>query len=420
MRRMKRIFISFFLLWTLVFGMQIPANADTVEYYTVNASEKTIEFDTSSGPLYKINYSTKKIIDCTSEGAKIVKCAVSGKKLTLVLYSDELPRKTTYTFDLSQNKEEAGGDTVDTKDEVEYYTVNKSKKTIEFDTSKGPYYKIKYSTKKIIDCTSEGAKIVKCTVSGKKLTLVLYSDELPRKTTYTFDLSQNKDSIDYYRVYPSRSVIEFDTAQGPYYKINYKKKKIVVCTSEGAMLSKCTTSGNQLTLVVYSDEHPAKATYSFDLSENHVKATATPLQIPARSFVGTDQLSFGLVNGEAIVTGADDSTAKTLKIPNIIKFGSRKIPVTGIAPGAFRGMKQLTRVTLGKNIVYIGKRAFLNCKKLDTITIKSPKMTIKTVGANAFKGIAAKANVKCPSGMKSSYKKILLKKGMKKTATFTD
>ena len=81
-------------------------------------------------------------------------------------------------------------------------------------------------------------------------------------------------------------------------------------------------------------------------------------------------------------------------------------------------MDKLTTVTIGKNIKSVGAKAFYGCKKLKKITIKSTKLTKKTIGSKAFTGINKKAVVKCPKAKKAAYKKILLKKGMKKTVKF--
>ena len=59
----------------------------------------------------------------------------------------------------------------------------------------------------------------------------------------------------------------------------------------------------------------------------------------------------------------------------------------------------------------IGKNAFLNCAKLKTISIKSTKLTAKTVGANAFKGINGRAVIKVPGAKLKAYKILLKKKG---------
>ena len=128
--------------------------------------------------------------------------------------------------------------------------------------------------------------------------------------------------------------------------------------------------------------------------------------------------SYTVTNNTATVAAPKSKTAKTVTIPATVKINGKSVPVTSIASNAFKGMKNLTSVTIGKNVKKIGKNAFNGCKKLKKITIKTMKLTKSSVGANAFKGINKKAVIKCPKAKKAAYKKFLLKKGMKKTMTF--
>ncbi len=151
--------------------------------------------------------------------------------------------------------------------------------------------------------------------------------------------------------------------------------------------------------------------------------------------------------------------AASVKIPDTIP--GTDVPVTKIADNAFKGMKSLTKATIGKNIKEIGKNAFAKCAKLKTvsgganveiigdsafsgckalkaftigknarqigkkafykcaglkkITIKSKLLTKSTVGSSAFKGIYKTATIKVPKAVKKDYSKWLLKKGVKKT-----
>ena len=90
--------------------------------------------------------------------------------------------------------------------------------------------------------------------------------------------------------------------------------------------------------------------------------------------------------------------------------------ITQIGNYAFNGLKVAKSVTIGEKVSKIGKYAFNGCKKLATVTIKSTKL--KTVGNKAFKGIPKKAKFVCPAKKLDAYKKLLLKKGAPKTATF--
>ena len=128
--------------------------------------------------------------------------------------------------------------------------------------------------------------------------------------------------------------------------------------------------------------------------------------------------SYTVTNNTATIASPKSKTATKVTIPATVKVNGKIVPVTSIAANAFKGMKNLTTVTIGKNVKKIGKNAFNGCKKLKKITIKTTKLTAKTVGAGAFKGINKKAVFKCPKSKKAVYKKILLKKGAKKTMTF--
>ncbi len=121
----------------------------------------------------------------------------------------------------------------------------------------------------------------------------------------------------------------------------------------------------------------------------------------------------------ATVIGPANKNIKKITIPDTVKSQNGTVyKVTAIANKAFKGCKKATETTIGKNVQSIGKDAYNGCKSLKKITIKTKNLTLKSVGKNAFKKIAKKVTVKCPKGMKESYKKILAKKGMPKTATY--
>ena len=163
-------------------------------------------------------------------------------------------------------------------------------------------------------------------------------------------------------------------------------------------------------------------------------------------------------------TGPADSSA-TVSIPASVTAGGETYPVTSIADGAFANNKTITKVTIGKNVKTIGKKAFYGCtklavvagganvttigdeafrkctaltaftigkkvttigkgafngcKNLAAVAVKTKTLTENSIGKNAFKGISKKAVFKCPNRkLAKSYKKIFVKKGAPKTATF--
>lgn len=146
------------------------------------------------------------------------------------------------------------------------------------------------------------------------------------------------------------------------------------------------------------------------------KPTTAPQ--PANNTPTVNGLQYKISGSEATVTGAKDKNAKKVKIPATIKVNGKTYKVTSIKDNAFKGMKKLTSVEIGKNVKTIGKNAFAQCTKLKTITIKTTSLTKSSVKSNAFKGIYKKATVKCPSKKKKEYQKFLVKKGVPKTAKF--
>ncbi len=141
-------------------------------------------------------------------------------------------------------------------------------------------------------------------------------------------------------------------------------------------------------------------------------------------------------SGSVTLVGASDKNRKTLTVPAAVTLNGIKCKVTAVGTKAFQNYKKLTKVTIGSNVVTIGTKAFYNCKKLERVTIgknvttigkqafykdkKLKSITIKTkklknVGKQAFQGISSKAKISAPKSKKSSYKKLLKNKGLKKT-----
>ncbi len=109
-----------------------------------------------------------------------------------------------------------------------------------------------------------------------------------------------------------------------------------------------------------------------------------------------------------------DTEIKTFQAKNI-KYtvtSTKEVKVTGPTK------KSIRSVTIPATVKYkgttykvtsVGSKAFYNCKKLKTVTIKSKKL--KSVGKNAFKGIYKKAKVTVPKSKYKAYRKLLKKAG---------
>ena len=165
---------------------------------------------------------------------------------------------------------------------------------------------------------------------------------------------------------------------------------------------------------------PAPGTPSTPAPETpSTPAPETPaVKTPKKGDIVTDDKK----TGSYIITSSEkkevaykapaNKNAKTITIPATIKVKGVTYKVTKIADNSFKNNNKITKITIGENIVSIGKNAFYGCKKLKTITIRSKKLTSKTVSKNAFKGLTRITTIKVPKNKLTAYKKLLKKKGL--------
>lgn len=177
---------------------------DVMEFFYISEGD-IIYFDTELGPSYLINYATGELLETNSirpNEAKIVGCVVDGTSLKITVRSCERPKDETYSFNIPKEKCVIGiGDNI--SDIVDYYSFFDKGRILEFDSVKGPYYKIDLEKREIISCSSDDmnkseakSKIVSFEFDGDKVSLTMYSEELPYNVTYTFNTTNNNISYD--------------------------------------------------------------------------------------------------------------------------------------------------------------------------------------------------------------------------------
>ncbi len=138
----------------------------------------------------------------------------------------------------------------------------------------------------------------------------------------------------------------------------------------------------------------------------------------------------------AAVAGVKNAGLKTIKIEKTAVIGKESYQVVSIDASAFAKNKTITKVTVSADIESIGKKAFMKCVNLKTVTIASKKLkkidskafynckklkkvTLKTkkltkIGKNAFGKIHKKGAVKVPKNKYSAYQKKFSKVTFKK------
>ena len=129
---------------------------------------------------------------------------------------------------------------------------------------------------------------------------------------------------------------------------------------------------------------------------------------------GSTYVAFG--DGFILTKAAKKATITV----NEVKVNGAQRKVYAIADSAFKDNTKVKKVTIGKNVISIGQTAFLRCKNLKTVVIKSKKLTKNsTVGKNAFKSINKKATIKIVKSAYTKTKKVLKKKaGIAKTVKY--
>ena len=109
-----------------------------------------------------------------------------------------------------------------------------------------------------------------------------------------------------------------------------------------------------------------------------------------------------VTNPTVAVTKPVKKTEKNIKIPDTVSINGVTCGVSEIAANTFKNNKKLQKVTIGKNVTKIGKKAFAGCRNLKKINIKSTKLT--TAYASSIKGIVKTAVIDVPKQKIKVYK----------------
>ena len=158
------------------------------------------------------------------------------------------------------------------------------------------------------------------------------------------------------------------------------------------------------------DTTPAKPTTpSTEKKDNTAPSKPAALKVGAKFKVSGQQYKVTAKSEVSFI--AAKANSKTLSIPGTVKAKGVTYKVTSIAAKAVKDNKKLKSVTVGANVKKIANNAFYKCPALKTVTIKTTKLTKKTVSKKAFKSVNKKLVVKVPKKVKKSYTKIF--KGLK-------
>ena len=114
---------------------------------------------------------------------------------------------------------------------------------------------------------------------------------------------------------------------------------------------------------------------------------------------------------------AKNKSVKNLKVGATVKIKGQTFKVTKIDKKAFVNCKKLESVVIGKNITTLGAQCFAGCTNLKKVIFKTKVLT--KVGSDAFKKINKKAVLKVPKAQLKKYKKLLKKRVQPSTVKIT-
>lgn len=117
----------------------------------------------------------------------------------------------------------------------------------------------------------------------------------------------------------------------------------------------------------------------------------------------------------AAAAAPENKKVTSVNIAKTVSIDGVTYKVTQISAKAFKGCKNLKKVTVGSNVKKIGKEAFAQCKKLSSVNLKKAG-SISSIGSKAFAKTAARAKVTVPAKKYKSYVKLLKKSGLSKKA----
>ena len=161
--------------------------------------------------------------------------------------------------------------------------------------------------------------------------------------------------------------------------------------------SKCDTCGYNI-VIADNSEKP-----NIDNPGN-----VTPTPAPDSYTIGGLIYKITSVENKTVeLCGTTNKKLKKLNVKATVTIDGAVYKVTSIGKAAFKNIKTLKSLTIGKNVTTIGNKAFFKCKELKKVVIKAKKL--KKVGAGAFKKTNKKMTVKAPKKMQKKYKKLIKK-----------
>ena len=410
----------------------------------VSDSDKTL-YTVVFTPADSVNYNTAEAeITVNVSKATMPNLLLSVDNTNKTVGSIALPGDWTWLDADDMTAIKAGGSVEATAvyvgDDKENYDSTELKITIyRAACSEGKTVKYTLKGEKAPTCTKAGTGHTECSICGDVMSTGVYVKELghkwnsgrvTRKPTYTAtgvktftctvckatktgsiaklattDISKNTSKI-------TVSGIENKIYNG---KVHTQKSLVVKAGAKTLRLNKDYTVtysknkavGKASVIIRGKNAYSGKITKTFAIVKAAKGKTYTVGKFKY-TITGAKTDGTGTVAIAGTTYSRSDKKFASLTIADTVIIGDVRFKITSVSANAFSRYTALKNATIGNNVTSIGSNAFLSCKNLKKMTIKSAKL--KSVGAKAFSGTYSKITFAVPRNKATAYKK-LIKKG---------
>lgn len=410
----------------------------------VSDSDKTL-YTVVFTPADSVNYNTAEIeITVNVSKAAMPNLLLSVDNTHKTVGSIALPGGWTWLDTDAKTAIKAGGSVVATAvyagDDKENYDSTELKITIyRAACSEGKTVKYTLKGEKAPTCTKAGTGHTECSVCGEVMSTGVYVKELghkwnsgrvTRKPTYT------ATGVKTYTCTVCKATKIGSIAKLATTDISKRTSKITVSGIENKIYNGKVHTQKSLVVKAGAKTLRLNKDYTVTYSKNKAVGKASVTICGKNAYSGKITKTFTIVKAAKgktytvgkfryTITGAkadgtgtvaiagttysrSDKKFASLTIADTVVIGDVRFKITSVSANAFSRYTMLTSVVIGKNVTSIGSNAFVSCKNLKKMTIKSAKL--KSVGAKAFSGTYSKITFAVSRNKATAYKK-LIKKG---------
>ena len=410
----------------------------------VSDSDKTL-YTVVFTPADSVNYNTAEIeITVNVSKAAMPNLLLSVDNTHKTVGSIALPGDWVWFDADTETAIKAGGSVVATAvyigDDKENYDSTELKVTIyRAPCSEGKTVKYTLKGEKAPTCTKAGTGHTECSICGDVMSTGVYVKELghkwnsgsvTKKPTYT------ATGVKTYTCTMCKAIKTGSIAKLATTDISKKTSKITVSGIENKIYNGKVHTQKSLVVKAGAKTLRLNKDYTVTYSKNKAVGKASVIIRGKNAYSGKITKTFAIVKAakgkkytvgkfKYTITGAkadgtgtvaiagttysrSDKKFASLTISDAVVIGDVKFKITSVGANAFSRYSMLTSVVIGNNVTSIGSNAFVSCKNLKKMTIKSAKL--KSVGAKAFSGTYSKITFAVPRNKAAAYKK-LIKKG---------